>query len=190
MNEKMKSEKEKMLAGELYFAADPELRKEFFRAKKLTRDYNATTEEQPRERAKILRELLGAGGEKIYIEPPFRCDYGKNIFIGENFYANYDCIIIDVCRVKIGKNVLFGPRVGIYTAAHPLDAGTRATGAEFGAEIEIGDDVWIGGNAVILPGVKIGAGTIIGAGSVVTKSIPANVVAAGNPCRVIRNLKT
>ncbi|MBP3301630.1 MAG: sugar O-acetyltransferase [Opitutales bacterium] len=184
----MKSEKEKMLAGELYFASDPELRSEFLRAKKLTREFNATTEEQTRERNRILRELLGSCGEKIYIEPPFRCDYGKNIFIGENFYANYDCMIIDVCRVKIGKNVLFGPRVSVYTATHPLDAKTRATGAESGKEIEIGDDVWIGGNTVILPGVKIGAGTVIGAGSVVTKNIPGNVVAAGNPCRILRRL--
>lgn len=112
----------------------------------------------------------------------------KNIFVGENFYANYDCVIIDVCRVTIGRNVLLGPRVGIYTAAHPLDAETRATGAEFGAPIEIGDDVWIGGNAVILPGVKIGARSVIGAGSVVTKDIPADVVAAGTPCRVLRRL--
>lgn len=179
-----------MLSGELYFATDSELRKEFFRSKKLTREYNATSEEQGRERHEILHKLLGVCGEKIYIEPPFRCDYGKNIFVGENFYANYDCIIIDVCRVKIGKNVLFGPRVGIYTATHPLDAETRATGAEFGAEIEIGDDVWIGGNAVILPGVKIGSGTIIGAGSVVTKNVPDSVIAVGNPCRVIRCLKS
>ena len=184
----MKSEKEKMLAGELYFASDPDLRSEFLRAKKLTREFNATTEEQARERDRILRKLLGNCGEKIYIEPPFRCDYGKNIFIGENFYANYDCIIIDVCRVKIGKNVLFGPRVGVYTATHPLDAKTRATGAESGKEIEIGDNVWIGGNTVILPGVKIGSGTVIGAGSVVTKNIPGNVVAAGNPCRILRRL--
>lgn len=184
----MKTEKEKMLAGELYSAADPELRKEFFRAKKLTREYNASAEEQPRERLRILRELFGACGEKIYVEPPFRCDYGKNIFVGENFYANYDCVIIDVCRVKIGKNVLIGPRVGIYTAAHPIDAATRASGAEFGAEIEIGDDVWIGGNAVILPGVKIGNGSIIGAGSVVTKNIPDSVIAVGNPCRVLRRI--
>lgn len=184
----MLSEKEKMLGGELYFTADPELRQEFFKAKKLTREYNATTEEQARTRTRILRELLGSCGEKIYIEPPFRCDYGSNIFIGENFYANYDCIIIDVCRVKIGKNVLFGPRVGIYTAAHPLDAETRASGAEFGKEIEIGDNVWLGGGVTVLPGVKIGSGTTIGAGSVVTADIPANVVAAGNPCRVIRRL--
>lgn len=185
----MKSEKEKMLAGELYSAADAELRREFVRAKMLTQRFNALAPDTPRERrAEVLRELLGTCGNAIYIEPPFRCDYGKNIFIGENFYANYDCIIIDVCRVKIGKNVLLGPRVGIYTATHPTDAQVRSRGLELGAPIEIGDDVWIGGNAVILPGVKIGARAVIGAGSVVTRDVPAGVVAAGNPCRVLRKI--
>ena len=184
----MKSEKEKMLSGELYRADDPALRAEFFHAKNLTRRFNETTSEQTHERTEILRELFGRTGARIYIEPPFRCDYGKNIFIGDGFYANYDCIIIDVCRVKIGKNVLLGPRVGIYTAEHPLDAATRASGLESGREIEIGDDVWIGGNAVILPGVKIGAGAVIGAGSVVTKNVPAGVVAAGNPCRILKKI--
>lgn len=185
----MKTEKEKMLAGELYSAADAELRREFVRAKILTQRFNTLAADAPRERrTELLRELLGACGNAIYVEPPFRCDYGKNIFIGENFYANYDCIIVDVCRVKIGKNVLLGPRVGIYTAEHPIDAGTRARGLEFGAPIEIGDDVWIGANAVILSGVRIGAGTVISAGSVVTRDVPAGVVAAGNPCRVLRKI--
>ena len=122
----------------------------------------------------------------MWIEPPFRCDYGFHIFLGSGFYANYDCIILDVCPVTIGERVLLGPRVGIYTAAHPLDAAVRATGAEYGAPVTIGDDVWVGGNAVICPGVTIGTGSVIGAGSVVTRDIPPGVVAAGNPCRVLR----
>ncbi len=125
-------------------------------------------------------------GKNVTIEPTFRCDYGRNIHIGDNFFANFDCIILDVCTVTIGSDVLFGPRVCLYTAAHPLDAEVRRSGLEYGQPIHIGDTVWIGGNAVINPGVSIGARSIIGSGSVVTKDIPPDVVAAGNPCRVIR----
>lgn len=132
------------------------------------------------------KEKMLAG--KLYIEPPFHCDYGCHISVGEWFYANYDCIMVDVCKVKIGDNVMFGPRVGIYTAGHPIDAEIRNTGLEFGAPVTIGDNVWVGGSVVINPGVTIGNNVVIGSGSVVTKDIPDNVVAVGNPCRVLREI--
>lgn len=185
----MMTERERMLAGMLYTARDPELQAAMRRAKALTRRYNATTEDQLAERQAILRELFGAVGENPWIEPTFRCDYGSHISIGRQFYANYDCIIIDVCPVTIGDFVLFGPRVCIYTAGHPIDAATRDAGLEFGKPVTIGSHVWIGGNTVVNPGVTIGDNVVIGSGSVVTKDIPANVVAAGNPCRVLRPIK-
>jgi maltose O-acetyltransferase len=147
-------------------------------------------EDERDRRTEILSELLGATGDNVYIEPTFLCDYGENIFIGNNFYANFDCVILDVCKVSIGDNVKFGPRVCVYAAGHPIDAQTRNSLLEFGKSIKLGDNVWIGGSAVILPGVTIGDNTVIGAGAVVTKDIPASVVAAGNPCKVIRKIKT
>jgi len=177
--------KEKMLAGDLYIV-DDELRRELLTARRITRQYNATTEYDSDIRKRLLSELLGGMGESIYIEPPFRCDYGSNITIGENFYANYDCIILDVNKVTIGCNVKFGPRVCIYTAGHPIDAAVRRTLLEFGKPVTIGDDVWVGGNVVINPNVNIGNNVVIGSGSVVTKDIPDNVIAVGNPCRVLR----
>ena len=180
------TQRERMASGALYDAGDGDLVQARFRAKALVRRYNQTTEEELPLRQALLGELLGGMGEGVWIEPPFRCDYGFHIFLGSGFYANYDCIILDVCPVTIGERVLLGPRVGIYTAAHPLDAAVRATGAEYGAPVTIGDDVWVGGNAVICPGVTIGTGSVIGAGSVVTRDIPPGVVAAGNPCRVLR----
>ena len=182
------TEKERMLAGKLYKAQGEELNKDNQQAKKLTRLFNNTTEEEKEHREKLLKELFAATGEKIYIEPPFNCDYGSNIEVGNNFYANYDCIIIDVAEVKIGSNVFFGPRVNIYTAGHPISSEVRNEMLEFGEPVTIGDNVWIGGNAVINPGVTIGSNTVIGSGSVVTKDIPDGVVAAGNPCRVIREI--
>jgi maltose O-acetyltransferase len=179
------TEKEKILSGSLY-TVDGELRRGLLNARKITRQYNATTEDEAEIRKKLLSELFARIGENIYIEPPFRCDYGSNIFIGENFYANYDCVILDVNRVTIGSNVKFGPRVCVYTAGHPIDARVRRSLLEFGKPVTIGDDVWVGGNAVINPGVTIGNNVVIGSGSVVTKNIPDNVVAAGNPCRVLR----
>jgi len=180
------TEKEKMLLGELYIASDEELERDFLNAKKIVRLFNSTIENELESRKKILSELFEKAGENIYIEPPFHCDYGYNISVGNNFYANYDCIILDVNKVKIGNNVKIGPRVNIYTAGHPIDAATRNSRLEFGKPITIGDDVWIGGNVVINPGVTIGSNVVIGSGSVVTKDIPDNVVAAGNPCRVLR----
>ena len=180
------TEKEKMLLGKLYNASDAELQKELKRCRKLTRLFNNSTEEDIEYRSKLLKDLFGKVGENIFIEPTFRCDYGKNIYIGDNFAANYDCIILDVCKVEIGNNVMFGPRVSVFTAGHPIDADVRITGLEFGKEIKIGNNVWIGGNTVITPGVKIGDNVIIGAASVVTKDIEDNVIAVGNPCKILR----
>ena len=184
-----RSEKEKMLAGELYQAFGEELFQERQRAKRLCRAFNATTEEQMAERDGILRELLGTCGANAFVEPAFRCDYGYNIHVGENFYANYDLVILDVCEVRIGKNCMIAPRVSIFTAAHPLDAETRISGLEFGKPVTIGDNVWIGGHAVINPGVTIGDNAVIAAGAVVTKDMPANAVVGGVPAKVLRLLE-
>jgi len=177
-----------MLAGELYSAQAPELRRDFMRPHKLTRMFNETTEEDSGHRTEILKQLFGYVGKEVYIEPPFRCDYGFNIYAGDHFYANYDCIILDVCRVNIGENVLFGPRVCLYTATHPIDPEIRRSGLEYGKPVTIGDNVWIGGNVVINPGVTIGNDTVIGSGSVVTGDIPGGVIAAGNPCRILKKV--
>ena len=183
------TEKEKMLAGELYDCRDPQLREEAKRAQRLCRLFNATTEEQKEKRQELLKELFGGTGEHIHIEPPFHRDYGCNTYVGENFYANFDCIILDVAEVHIGNNCLLAPRVCIFTATHPLDAELRNTGLEYGKPVTIGNNVWIGGNTVINPGVTIGDNVVIGSGSVVTKDIPSNCVAVGNPCRVLPKKK-
>lgn len=182
------TEKERMISEKLYMADDKELAEDFARAKRLTRLFNNTTEEQESYRVELLKELFGKTGKNAFIQPTFRCDYGSNISIGDNFYANYDCIIVDVCEVVIGDNVLFGPRVCIYTAGHPIDADIRDTLLEFGKKVAIGNSVWVGGNTVINPGVTIGDNVVIGSGSVVTKDIPSNVIAVGNPCRVLREI--
>ena len=184
----MRSEKEKMLSEKLYDASDLELRNMRQRARQYTRLFNQTTEEQQSYRTQLLKELFHKTGTRILIEPPFRCDYGCHISVGENFYANFDCVILDVAKVEIGDHVMFGPRVGLYTAGHPLDAEVRLRGLEFGTSITIGHNVWVGANVTINPGVTIGNNAVIGSGSVVTKSIPDQVIAAGNPCRVIRPL--
>lgn len=181
--------KELMLMGELYkLNDDKELNEDFMRARRLTRLFNSMTEEQMEERKEIIKELFKSTGENVHVEQMFHCDYGCHISVGENFYANYDCIMVDVCEIIIGDNVLLAPRVGIYTAGHPIDAAVRNEGLEFGKPVIIGDNVWIGGNAVINPGVTIGSGVVIGSGSVVTKDIPDHVVAVGNPCRVLRKI--
>ena len=180
------TEKEKMLSQGLYSSHDAELKKDAMRSRRLTRLYNSTTEDEREYRLQLLKELFGSTGEHISVEPPFRCDYGSNTYIGENFYANFDCIILDVAKVFIGDNCFFGPRVCVFTPAHPIDAEVRNTGIEYGKEIHIGNNVWVGGNTVINPGVTIGNNVVIGSGSVVTKDIPDNVVAVGNPCKVIR----
>ncbi|WP_279230101.1 sugar O-acetyltransferase [Clostridium sartagoforme] len=182
------TEKEKMLSGNLYMANDKELKADAKKSRMLTRLFNNTTEEQKEYRAELLKELFKKTGDNIYIEPSFKCDYGCNISVGNNFYANFDCIILDVCNVDIGENVFFAPRVCIYTAGHPIDAEVRNTGLEFGKPVKIGNNVWVGGSTVINPGVIIGNNVVIGSGSVVTKDIPDNVIAVGNPCRVLRKI--
>lgn len=181
-------EKDRMLAGKLYIAMDEELVNDMKKSRRLTRLYNTTTEEQQDYRKELLKELFESTKENYYIEPPFRCDYGCNISIGNNFYANYDCVILDVNKVVICDNVFFAPRVSVFTAGHPIDAEIRNMQLEYGKPVFIGNDVWVGGNTVINPGVTIGDNVVIGSGSVVTKDIPSGVVAAGNPCRVIRKI--
>ena len=182
-------QKEKMLQGELYVPfGDKELAADYKKCKKFLRVFNATTEEEAEKRAEILKSLWGKTGDKPYVEPPFYCDYGCNIYVGDNFYANYDCIILDTNRVVIGNNVLFGPRVCVFAAQHPTDPEVRRLGVETSAPVTIGNDVWIGGNTVINPGVCIGNNVIVGSGSVVTRNIPDNVIAAGNPCRILREI--
>lgn len=180
------SEKELMLSGELYLASDPELVKLRNRARQMTRAYNSTVEAEVDVRRAILNRLLGQMSPKIEIEPPFRCDYGFNIFLGQNFFANFGVVMLDCAEIRIGDNVLLAPNVQIYAAHHPLSPAERWSGRELASPITIGNNVWIGGGAIVLPGVSIGDNSVIGAGSVVTKDVPANVVAAGNPCRVIR----
>ncbi len=178
-----------MLAGEMYLSADPGLVAARKRARRLGRLYDATTEDEPDRRREILRELLGESGERVEIEPPFRCDYGSLIRVGDGFYANFGCVILDCNRITIGRDVKFGPGVHVYAAHHPLDPTARnATGRELASPVTIGDGVWVGGRSILLPGVTIGEGTTIGAGSIVTRPIPPRVVAAGVPCRVIRAL--
>jgi maltose O-acetyltransferase len=184
----LKSEKEKMLNGELYNAANSILLRERLHARRLTRKYNQTIETDEGERTKILKELFGSTGENIYIEPTFRCDYGYNIHVGENFYANFDCVFLDVCEIRIGNNCLIAPGVHIYTASHPLQSKERITGAEFGKSVTIGNNVWIGGKAIINPGVTIGNDVVIASGAIVTKDVPDNVVIGGNPAKIIRYL--
>lgn len=181
------TEKQKMLAGALYLASDPELKTESKRASRLLRAYNQTTEEEAAKRDEMLRSLLGHVGEKPQIVPPFHCDYGSHIRLGDRFYMNYGGVILDCNTVHIGNDVLCGPYVQLYTAYHPTDPTMRLTGRELAAPIRIGNNVWLGGGAIVCPGVTIGDGTTIGAGSVVVSDIPANVVAVGNPCRVIRS---
>ncbi len=181
----MATEREKMLAGELYDPMDADL----VAARALARDrcqlLNATREYDEAGRRRILRDLFGRGGDTVWMQPPFYCDYGTNIELGERVFFNFNCIVLDVCRVRIGDFTLFGPAVQIYTPLHPLDAAQRRR-EEFGKPVEIGSDVWVGGGAIILPGVRIGSRSVIGAGSVVTRDVPDDVLAAGNPCRVIR----
>ena len=179
------TEKEKMLAGELYRASDPGLVEERRRAKMICRRYNASDNVPD---AEMLRELLGHATD-AHIEPPFFCDYGYNIRLGARFYANHGLIVLDVMPVTIGDDVFIAPNVVISAATHPVDVETRIAGLELGRPVTIGHGVWIGSGVQVLPGVTIGDGSIIGAGAVVTKDIPANCVAAGNPCRVMRELR-
>jgi maltose O-acetyltransferase len=183
----MPTQKEKMLAGELYDPLDPELVQARERARDLCQELNATREREQETRRRIVTDLFGKGGDSVWMQPPFFCDYGSNIYLGERVFFNFNCVVLDVCEVRIGDFTLFGPAVQIYTATHPMNDELRRT-QEFGKPITIGSDVWVGGGAIICPGATIGAKSVIGAGSVVTKSIPEGVFAAGNPCRIIREI--
>ncbi|WP_372007439.1 sugar O-acetyltransferase [Paenibacillus chitinolyticus] len=180
------TEKQKMLAGKPYKAFGEELLLERQHAKEVLFDYNALRPGEVEKRNALLRPLLGRTGKVFFIEPPFRCDYGYNISLGENFYANYNLTVLDCNRVTIGNNVLIGPNVSVFTAGHAIHPELRVNEVEYALPISIGNNVWIGGGAILNPGVSIGDNTIIGSGSVVTKDIPADVIAAGNPCRVLR----
>ena len=177
-----------MLAGKLYDALDKQLSDDRLKARLLIKALNDTAEDQAEERSRILVELIPNAGANLWLQPPFYCDYGSNMIIGERVFFNFNCVVLDVAQVIIGSRTLFGPNVQIYTATHPMDHVQRASGLEFAKPISIGEDVWVGGSAVICPGVSIGDRSVIGAGSVVTKDIPPDVFAAGNPCRVIRAL--
>ena len=177
-----------MLAGELYNPLDTELVAARRRARDLCAVLNATHDAESDERRRILRELFGSGGDTVWMQPPFFCDYGANIELGERVFFNFNCVVLDVCRVRIGSFTLFGPGVQILTPLHPLDAQLRRK-QELGKPIDIGEDVWVGGAALILAGVRIGSRAVIGAGSVVTRDVPEDVFAAGNPCRVIRPIE-
>ena len=182
-----RTERQKMLAGEMYDPLDAELVAARTRARDLCQDLNATRDADETNRRRILRDLFAAGGDTVWMQPPFYCDYGSNIRLGKRVFFNFNCIVLDVCPVRIGDFTLFGPSVQIYTPLHPLDAGQRRR-EEYGRPVEIGSDVWVGGGAIILAGVRIGSRAVIGAGSVVTRDVPDAVFAAGNPCRVIRPL--
>lgn len=182
------SEKQKMLAGELYYANDPELGEERRRAQFLLERFNATGADDPAVRLAVLRQLFGAVGDGADIQPRFACDYGYTIRIGRNAFINYNCVFLDCAPIEIGDDLQMGPAVQLYTAFHPLDRQTRAAGLEYARPIRIGDGVWIGGGAIVLAGVTIGDGCVIGAGSIVRHDVPAGMVAAGNPARIIRPL--
>jgi len=184
----MTTEKEKMHAGEMYDATDPQLVQERQRARELCRSLNESHASEQELRSRIFGELFGKIGEGLWIEPPFHCDYGVNITLGSQVYFNFNCVVLDPAPITIGSHVLFGPAVQLCTAAHPIRASERRTGREFARPIEIGPDVWVGAGAIICPGVHIGSRSVIGAGSVVTRDIPADVIASGNPCRVVREI--
>ena len=183
------TEKEKMLSGQLYDAfLDKELANDRTNAKVLCHQYNMLSPDKMDERKAILKKLLGKTKENFHIEQNFWSDYGYNIEIGENFYANHDCVMLDPAKIIFGDNVFIAPQCGFYTAGHPLDVNERNSGIEYAYPIKVGNNVWFGGHVSVMPGVTIGDNVVIGAGSVVTKDIPSNVVAVGNPCRVLREI--
>ncbi|MBO4242199.1 MAG: sugar O-acetyltransferase [Clostridiales bacterium] len=181
--------KERMLANLPYKAWMDGLSEERMACKKKIFEYNNTPPDQVERKREILKSLLGScGDDYVNIESPFHCDYGYNIFVGENFFANYNFVVLDVGKVTIGDNAQIAPNVSIYTAGHPVHPDSRNSGYEYGIDVTIGDNVWIGGNSCIMPGVTVGNNVVIGAGSVVTKDLPDNVIAFGNPCKVIREI--
>jgi maltose O-acetyltransferase len=185
----MQTEREKMLAGALYDPMDAALVAGRRRARDLCAALNASREADQGERRRILLELFGAGGDSVWMQPPFFCDYGANIELGERVFFNFNCVVLDVCPVRIGDFTLFGPGVQVLTPMHPLDAALRRK-QEYGKPVRIGADVWVGAGALILAGVNIGPRAVIGAGSVVTRDVPEGVLAAGNPCRVVRAIRS
>lgn len=183
------NEKEKMLGGLLYDGNyDEALKQERISCKTLCHKYNQLSPDEVEERKSLLKNILGSVKENFWIEQPFCCDYGYNIEVGENFYANHNLVILDPNKVTFGDNVFIGPNCSFYTPHHPLDAETRNKGLEYAFPIKVGNNVWLGGNVTVLSNVTIGDNSVIGAGSVVTKNIPPNVIAAGNPCRIIREI--
>ena len=185
---RMTTERENMLSGQAYDPSDPELVAQRRDARLAAEAFNRTSVDELELRSGMLKKLFGSTGEKVYVEPSFRCDYGCNIHVGENFYANFDCVILDCAEVRIGKNCMLAPQVGIYTAYHPIDPTDRNSGRELAAPITIGDNCWIGGHVTINPGVTLGNNVVVASGAVVTKSFPDNVVIAGVPARVIRKV--
>ncbi len=185
----MKTEKEKMLVGALYNALDPELSGERQKARLLLNKLNDLSL-TPEQRIPIVSKLIPHAGKNVCIQPPFYCDYGYNIFVGDDVFFNFNCVVLDVMTVTIGSRTLIGPGVQIYAATHPLNFKERAAGLEYAKPVIIGEDVWIGGGAIICPGVTIGHRAVIGAGSVVTRDVPPDVVVAGNPCKIIRKLES
>jgi maltose O-acetyltransferase len=183
-----KTEREKMLADEPYYALDPELQGMLQHAQSLLHSFNLSHPNEIQKRREIIKSLFGSVGQNFDIRSPFYCDYGCHIYAGENLFINFDCVILDCNKVYFGNNVFLAPKVQIYTAYHPLHPQERRAGMELAAPITINDDVWIGGGVIICPGVTIGNNTTIGAGSVVTKDIPSNVLAVGNPCRILREI--
>ena len=184
----MKTERQKMLAGELYDALDPELVQQRDRARDLCQELNATREADRELRRDLLLKIFAKGGDSVSLQPPFFCDYGSNIELGEHVFFNFNCTVLDVCRITIGDFSQFGSGVQILTPLHPLNASLRRK-QEYGAPVTIGSDVWVGSGAIILPGVTIGSRTVVGAGSVVSRSLPDDVLALGNPCRVVRRIE-
>jgi len=182
------NQKERMLANLPYRSWLDGLSEERLETKKKLFEYNNTPPDQEEKKIDMLKDILGKTGDWVKIESPFHCDYGYNIEVGEWFFANYNFIVLDVGKVRIGNDVMFGPNVGIYTAGHPIHPDSRKSGYEYGIDVTIGNNVWVGGSVCIMPGVTIGDNVVIGAGSVVTKDIPANVIAVGNPCRVVREI--
>ncbi|APE05658.1 maltose O-acetyltransferase [Alteromonas sp. RW2A1] len=184
------TEQEKMLAGELYFPSDKTLTALRKNCRKQLDILNSTCQTEHKKRTQLLKTLFGKTGKRLYIESTFKCDYGENILVGENFYANFNCVILDAARVTIGDNCMLAPQVGIYTATHPTDPKQRATGIEFAKPITLGDNCWVGGMAVINPGVTLGNNVVVASGAVVTKSFGDNVIIGGNPARVIKVIDT
>ena len=182
------TEKEKMLSGQMYDPMDPQLCEERLAARTQFQHINTIPEVEKKKRDALFYELMGSAGKGLWIEPPFYCDYGSNITLGDHVFMNFNCCILDVMEVKIGNNVMLAPNVQIYTATHPLEAKARNSGKEFAKAITIGNDVWIGGGAIICPGVTIGNGVVIGAGAVVTKDVPDNVFVGGNPAKIIKQI--